>query len=103
MVSSMTTTQSQKNHVHAGDLKMRIHVGSSSVGGHGQSKQRKSSGGNGNMAANNTNGAAGHFTTSKSIRKASLAQRPSISSVRIIGDKKAEFDLNHFDVPILMM
>merc|ERR1712045_415644 len=67
----------QKNHVHAGDLKMRIHVGNS------QSKQRKSSGGgNGyTTTGNNANGGPpAHFATSKSGRKASLAQRPSISS-----------------------
>ena len=94
MVAMTTSSNSvQRNHVHAGDLKMRIHVGnhSSSSGGgaHSQSKQRKSSGGsgaggNGNTATGYSNGtgAAAHFTTSKSGRKASLAQRPSISSVR---------------------
>jgi len=71
---SMVASMPQKNHVHAGDLKMRIHVGNGS-------KQRKSSGGNGytTAAGNNANGGA-HFATSKSGRKASLAQRPSISS-----------------------
>ena len=87
---AMTTSSSssvQRNHVHAGDLKMRIHVGNHS-GAHSQSKQRKSSGGagSGNTATGytttNGTGAAAHFTTSKSGRKASLAQRPSISSVR---------------------
>ena len=94
MVAMTTSSNSvQRNHVHAGDLKMRIHVGNHSGGGgaHSQSKQRKSSGGggvaaggNGNTATGYTNGtgAAAHFTTSKSGRKASLAQRPSISSVR---------------------
>jgi hypothetical protein len=77
---SMVASMPQKNHVHAGDLKMRIHVGNS------QSKQRKSSGGgNGyTTTGNNANGGPpAHFATSKSGRKASLAQRPSISSVRI--------------------
>ena len=91
MVAMTTSSNSvQRNHVHAGDLKMRIHVGNHSGGGtHSQSKQRKSSGGgggNGNTATGytttNGTGAAAHFTTSKSGRKASLAQRPSISSVR---------------------
>ena len=91
MVAMTTSSNSvQRNHVHAGDLKMRIHVGNHSGGGaHSQSKQRKSSGGggaggNGNTATGYANGtgAAAHFTTSKSGRKASLAQRPSISSVR---------------------
>ena len=75
---SMVASMPQKNHVHAGDLKMRIHVGNS------QSKQRKSSGGNGyTTTGNNSNGTGppAHFATSKSGRKASLAQRPSISSV----------------------
>jgi hypothetical protein len=74
---SMVASMPQKNHVHAGDLKMRIHVGNS------QSKQRKSSGGgNGyTTTGNNANGGPpAHFATSKSGRKASLAQRPSISS-----------------------
>merc|ERR1712223_1091610 len=74
---SMVASMPQKNHVHAGDLKMRIHVGNS------QSKQRKSSGGNGyTTTGNNSNGTGppAHFATSKSGRKASLAQRPSISS-----------------------
>ena len=94
MVAMATSSNSvQRNHVHAGDLKMRIHVGNHSGGGgaHSQSKQRKSSGGGGAGAGGNGNtatgyangtGAAAHFTTSKSGRKASLAQRPSISSVR---------------------
>ena len=92
MVAMTTSSNSvQRNHVHAGDLKMRIHVGNHSGGGaHSQSKQRKSSGGggatgNGSTATGytttNGTGAAAHFTTSKSGRKASLAQRPSISSV----------------------
>ena len=78
---SMVASMPQKNHVHAGDLKMRIHVGNS------QSKQRKSSGGNGyTTTGSNSNGTGppAHFATSKSGRKASLAQRPSISSVRDI-------------------
>ena len=93
MVAMATSSNSvQRNHVHAGDLKMRIHVGNHSGGGaHSQSKQRKSSGGGGAGSGNtatgyttttNGTGAAAHFTTSKSGRKASLAQRPSISSVR---------------------
>ena len=91
MVAMTTSSNSvQRNHVHAGDLKMRIHVGNHSGGGaHSQSKQRKSSGGgtagNGSTATGytttNGTGPAAHFTTSKSGRKASLAQRPSISSV----------------------
>ena len=92
MVAMTTSNSVQRNHVHAGDLKMRIHVGNHSSGGgaHSQSKQRKSSGGGGAGSGNtatgytttNGTGAAAHFTTSKSGRKASLAQRPSISSVR---------------------
>ena len=93
MVAMTTSSNSvQRNHVHAGDLKMRIHVGNHSGGGgsHSQSKQRKLSGGGGAGSGNtatgytttNGTGAAAHFTTSKSGRKASLAQRPSISSVR---------------------
>ena len=92
MVAMTTSSNSvQRNHVHAGDLKMRIHVGNHSGGGaHSQSKQRKSSGGGGGAGNGSTatgytttngTGAAAHFTTSKSGRKASLAQRPSISSV----------------------
>lgn len=74
--------QSKNHHVHAGDLKMRIQVVSN--------KQRKLSGKSNSMVDNNTlppmpvvttNG--NNFSaTSKNVRKASLAQRPSISSVR---------------------
>ena len=49
-------------------------------------EKKRGSGGSGDGGNGNTNGAAAVggalFTTSKSGRKASLAQRPSISSVR---------------------
>ena len=74
------------HHVHAGDLKMRIHVptttttttGSGTVVGlndlGGSSKQKKSSNG-----ASNPNDSTATTSTLKTVRK--LAQRPSISSV----------------------
>merc|ERR1719412_2926313 len=74
-IDEMSPPTPKNNHVHAGDLKMRIHVVGNGGGGTGSSsnKQRKSSG-NGQSS-----GGVG-FSTSKNVRKTSLAQRPSISS-----------------------
>ena len=66
------------HHVHAGDLKMRIHVPTTTSSGsftgnlNGPSKQKKSS----NGGSQNNEAVASNL---KAVRK--LAQRPSISSV----------------------
>ena len=75
-IDEMSPPTPKNNHVHSGDLKMRIHVGASPTN---SNKQRKSSGNNPGQSSGGSNIS---YATSKNVRKASLAQRPSISSVR---------------------
>ena len=80
----------KNHHVQAGDLKMRIHVGlngGNGLGGHHKKSSHVANGGCSGItsSAAASSGAGGqNFTTSKSVRKASLAQRPSISSVSFL-------------------
>ena len=89
-----TSSSSSSSHVHSGDLKMRINVS--------QSKQKKSSSTNSNNLGgdhrgqqNSSSASAAAASSSmassvaakvvrKSTNNATLAQRPSISSVRFI-------------------